>query len=296
MTNINPNLVDVVLDAETGYSPERQAEDSRDEMMSMCAEAGAVITEFPQHMWIEPKDWADAAADNDRNRTWPLDYVDRFTNQDPTHECTCHALRACFEAAWNRQRRIAVGPPVPKQRLPISAQSASVYVSPLSIYAEANPGKTGGANVRQVLSIAAKRGFLPEPNEIQPRPYGFKHTLHGTTGQGGVNQAKGPWVAVSKFPPNWQETAKFFRPLEYIFPDSYEQTVCLVLRGYGVGVGRNGHSIPYMKWKAAENLMEYTDSYDIFRYDSVSNIKRTVGGSYAIVTTTTPDDWLKPAG
>lgn len=292
--SINPALVDVTLPPD-GYPPEEQAQDfAAGVMAAMCAEAGAIVTEFPQHLWIEPKDWPDAARDNDVNHTWPLDYIDRFTNQNPTHECTCHAYRAVFEAAWNRQRRIAIGPPVPRQRLPTSAQSASVWISPLSVYAEANPGQWGGAGVRQILSIAAKRGALPEP--IQPREYGFKHTLHGTTGEGGINQATGPWVSVSRFASGWLETAKFFRPLEYIFPDSYEQTVCLVLHGYAVGVGRAGHSIPYMRWKPADNVMEYTDSYDVFRYDSVSRIRSTVGGSYAIVSTVTPDDWLKPAG
>lgn len=291
---IDPSLVDVVLNEETGYSPEVAAEDTRDQLICAAEEAGAIVTDFPKHLWLEQKDWADKARDNDKYRTWPLDYVDRFTNQSPTHECTSHAFRACLEAAWNRQRQIAVGPPEPKKRLEVSAQSASVWFSCLSVYAEANPGQWGGASVRQILRIAAKRGVLPD--KIQPKDYGFKHAIQGTAGGGGVNQSKGPWIAVRDFPQGWEETAKHFKPLEYIFPESWEQTVCLILHGFAVGVGRSGHAIPYMKWLHDEQKMQYTDSYDVFRYDSIGSIKSTVGGSYAIVSTTCPDDWNFPAG
>lgn len=291
---IDPKLLDVVLPFDSGYPAHLAAEDTRDSLMMAAREAGAVVTDFPDSWYIEPRYWPDAARDNDTYHTWPANYIDRFTNQDPTHECTCHALRACFEAAWNRQRQIAVGPPVAGQKKEISAKSASVWVSSISIYAEANPRQYGGAGCRQVLGIAARRGFLPEP--LQPRDYGFKHTLHGTCGKGNVTQSRGAWVPVSKFPDGWQETAKHFRPVEYIFPETWEQTVCLVLHGIAVGVGRAGHSIPYTKWIVSDNAMEYTDSYDVLRYDSVSRIKSTAGGSYAIVSTTVPDDWTKPAG
>lgn len=42
--------------------------------------------------------------------------------------------------------------------------------------------------------------------------------------------------------------------------------------------------------------MEYSDSYDVARYDSLNTVKRAVGGAYAIVSTTVPDNWAKPAG
>lgn len=296
---IDPSLIDVVLPQHDGYPPELASEDTRDQLMSAATDAGAVVTAFPSHLWIEPRDWPEVARQNDINRTWPADYLDRFTNQGAgnggysTHECTTHAFRAVFEAARNRQRRIAVGPPVPRERLPTSATSASVWISCLSLYAEANPGQWGGANVRQILSIAARRGCLPD--RIQPREWNFKHAIQGTCGAGGVNQSRGSWLPVSQFPAGWQETAKHFRPLEYIFPESWEQTVCLVLHGFAVGVGRSGHSIPYTRWIPDQKLMEYPDSYDVLRYDSVNNIRNTVGGSYAIVSTTVPDDWEHPA-
>lgn len=290
---INKDLVDVILPFESGYPEDLAAEDTRDALWDCCGEAAR---EFPDNMWIEPKDWEDAARDNDKYHTWPIDYLDRFTNQSPTHECTCHALRTCFEGARNRQRRIAVGPPVLNAPPELSKKAGSVWVSCLSIYSEANPRIRGGANVRQVMEIASRRGFLPD--KIQPANYGFKHSLTGTNGKGNATQSSGAWIALKDFPSGWQETAKHFKPLEVIFPSSFEETICCVLHGFFVGVGRSGHSIPYGKFVKDGNswYMQYPDSYDIFRYDSISNIKKTVGGSYAIVSTTIPDDWERPAG
>lgn len=297
---INPNLIDVILPNPSGYPEELAAEDTRDVLCCAAREAGAIVTDFPDHLWIEPRLWKEKAKENDELGLWPDDFIDRFTNQGAgnggysTHECTTHCFVHALESARNRQRRIKIGPPVPKKRLEISEKSASVWFSCLSVYAEANPREWGGANVRQILSIAARRGVLPD--KIQPKDYGFKHVLQGTCGAGGVNQSRGSWVSLRNFPSGWEDTAKNFKPLEYIFPESWEQTVCLVLNGIGVGVGRSGHSVWYGRWMADDQVMRYPDSYDVYRYDSISNIRKTVGGSYAIVSTTVPDDWNKPAG
>ena len=285
---IDPKLVDVVLDDESGYPAELAVEDTRENLM---AAAGETSRAFPRSLWIEPREWEAKAKDNDANKTWAMNYLDRFTNQNPTHECTCHSLRANFEVARNKHRGI-IFPDGPKNdfRYDESDDVGSVWVSPLSVYAEANPRQWGGANVRQVLEIAVRRGMLPE--KIQPREYGFKHTLQGTTGKGGKNQSSGSWVRVSDFPSGWQETAKHFRPLEVVFPSSREEAMCLLLHGYALSVGRRGHAVPICRWDVERKLFPYPDSYDVIRYDS----SLAWQGSFAIITTTKPDDWSKPAG
>lgn len=289
---VNPTLVDVFPDEHDGYPDHLAAEDTRDNLM---AAAGEASRDFPDALWIEPKDWPDKARDNDKYKTWPMNFVDRYTNQDPTHECTCHSLTRCMEGARNRQRGISF-PDGPKKnhRYTESAESGSVWISPLSVYNEANPRQWGGANVRQVMEIACRRGALPD--KIQPRDYGFKHALQGTTGRGNNNQSTGPWAAVKDMPQGWQETADWFKPLEVIFPESWEQAVCLVLHGMLVGVGRNGHAIPWGMWNPSEQVMAYPDSYDVTRYDSLRTVKSAWQGSFAIATMTAPDDWFKPAG
>lgn len=289
---INPALIDVVLDQPSGYPDHLAAEDTPDALRDAC---GSASRAFPKALWIEPKDWADKARDNDKYKTWGINYLDRFTNQKPTHECTCHSLRANFEAARNRHRAIIFPEgPVKGQRYQESASSGSVWVSPLSVYAEANPGQWGGANVRQVLEIACRRGMLPE--KIQPHEYNFKHSLQGTTGEGNANQSRGNWIRLRDFPQGWESTAACFKPLEVVFPESYEQAVCLVLGGHIVSVGRNQHAVPWGFWNTAKRMMGYTDSYDIVRYDSEGTAQYAWQGSFSIITTNTPDDWKNPAG
>lgn len=291
---VNPALIDVVLPP-SGYPDELAAEDTPDAVRGACGDAAR---DFPSELWIEPKDWPDKARENDKNKTWPVNFIDRYTNQDPTHECTCHSLSRCVEGARNRQRGV-IFPDGPKKnhRYAESSEYGSVWLSPLSVYAEANPRQWGGANVRQVMEIACRRGMLPE--KIQPRDYGFKHTLQGTTGRGNNNQSSGSWVSVANFPDGWKETAAWFKPLEVIFAESWEQAMCLVLHGIFYGVGRNGHAIPWGQLNFEGDALKsagYPDSYDVTRYDSLSTIKRAWQGGFGIATITAPDDWLKPAG
>jgi hypothetical protein len=175
-----------------------------------------------------------------------------------------------------------------------SALFDSVFPSVLSVYAEANPGQWGGASIRQVLGINTRRGYLPD--KIQPRDYGFKHYLQGTAGRGNSNQSSGPFVRTSQFPDGWQETSKLMRAKEVIFPESWEQAVCCVIKSRCVCVGRNGHAIPWAIWNPQQQAMGYVDSYDVIRWDSLSTVRSAWRGSYCIVSVTTPDDWKNPAG
>ena len=287
---VNPNLIDVPL-PEDGYPDDKAAGDTIDVLRDMC---GAASREFPASWWVEPRDWEEVARENDKHQTWGMNYVDRFTHQGNSHECTCHSLRANFECAWNAQRGVILGPPKNGVRLPTSAKGSPVWVSPLSVYAEANPGQWGGASVREVLEIAVRRGMLPEPK--QPKPYRFKHTLQGTIGADSVNQSGGAWVPMSRFPSGWQETAKHFRPLEVVFAESFEQAICILLRGRMNSVGRDGHAVPWGAINFVSQAIAYPDSYNVIRYDSFSKAKSAWRGSFSIISTTAPDDWDNPAG
>jgi hypothetical protein len=288
---IDPNLIDVVLPSHDGYPEELAAGDTRDVLFDVC---GSASRSFPKALWIEPANWADKVRENDKYKTHPRNYRDRFTNQTPSHECVWHSEVAGMEACWNRQRGVIYPDGAKKDfRYEESDEFSSVWFSPLSGYSEAQPRQWGGTTVRGSLEIGVRRGVLPD--KIQPRDYGFKHSLHGTTGKGGLNQSSGPWVPLSRFPDGWQETAKHFRILEVIFPESWEQAVCLVLHGMMVHVGRNGHAVPWCRW-IPDQGMEYQDSYDVFRYDSTRTVKSAWQGSYAIASMTAPDDWSKPAG
>jgi hypothetical protein len=290
---IPADLIDVPPSApHDGYPAELAAADTPDALRGAC---GAASRDFPQSLWIEPKDWADKARENDKYHTWGINYLDRFTNQTPTHECTCHALRASAEAARNKQRGIIFADGPKRDFRYEESARGSVWLSPLSIYSEANPRQWGGAGCYQVLEIACRRGFLPE--KIQPRDYGFKHALQGTTGKGGKNQASGPWVRLGDFPTGWQETAKLFRPQEVIVTTDWEQAVCLLLHGYVLEYGRSGHAIPPAIWNITQQAAGYVDSYDVVRWDSLRTFQAACrSGVFAITSMTIPDDWNQPAG
>lgn len=291
---IDKSLIDFrhrTREGHTGYPEIQRLQDTPDVLRQAC---GAAARDFPKELWIEPRHWEEKARQNDRDKTWPMNYLDRYTNQNPTHECTCHSLRANAEAARNRQRGIKFEDGPKKGFRYEQSKKGSVWLSPLSVYAEANPRRVGGAGIRQVLEIMVRRGMLPE--KIQPAEYNFKHTLQGTTGTGGINQAKGPWVGVSQFPQGWEATAELFMPLEIIFAEMWEQAVCLVLHGIMYSVGRSGHAVPWGLWNHAQQVMLYPDSYDVTRGDSLGTVKSAFRGGFGIQTMKPPEaGWMNPA-
>lgn len=289
---IDPAHIDEDIADDTGYDAAMGARYDTEEGLF-----GIGAVSFPDRYWIEPRDWKERAEQNDENRTWPDDYKSHMTHQGNSHECTCHALSQVFEIAYNRQR--ALDMQVDKGK--------AVWFSPLSVYSEANPGQWGGSYMQKTLGIIRDRGILPEHNGpdnsggivVNQQKEEFTHTLNRTAGFSDPSRGGGPWVRMSRFPIGWRETAKHFKALEVINPRTYEEMVCLLLHGIALGVGRAGHAIPYvgLVWENGRTMYaKYSDSYDVFRYDSVSRMRSAVGGAYGIVTTTTPDDWDNPAG
>lgn len=263
----------------SGYPEGLAANDTSDAIASLEGSR-----DFPNHLWIDPRDWKEIARQNDKYETWPDDYRNRWTNQTPTHECTCHALVQNCEIATNRQREGA---------------GLAVYLSPLSVYAEANPRRWGGSYMQKTLGIAINRGILPEhngPSGVGEQKGMFSHTLNCSSGS--KSPWGGPWVSLRNFPTGWRETAKHYRPLEVCNPRTWEQIVCLLLNGYAVSVGRSGHAIPYtgVVWRGNNLYAKYADSYEVHRYDSMRMIKSAVGGAYSIMTMAAPDDWSLPGG
>jgi hypothetical protein len=273
--------LDYVLPNPDGYGASVAAEDS----VETFAAAGFV--DFPDEYWIEPKDWEDYARENDKHKSWADDYSNRFMNQANTHECTCMSLAQIMEIVWNQQRGM-VGPD-------------SVYFSPLGTYEEANPRQRGGASIRGVLTLAMRRGMVPEyhgpegPNTQRDK---FQFTRVGTCGKGNATQSRGAWLPYSQYPAGHQNTSRHFMPLKVINIRSWEQHFCLLLRGRAVGNGRSGHAIPHVKAvkRGGEWVSQYKDSYDVYRYDSIRMVKSGVGASFCVASMTMPDDWKRPAG
>ncbi len=288
---IPSNLIDVILDDFSGYSDQMKAEDTPD---ALWEASGTASRKFPQSLWIEPgpnfENWKDKARDNSKYHTWPINYTDRFTNQNPTHECTSHSHTRGKEACWNRQRGI-IYPDGPKKeiRYPDSAEFQSVWFSCLSLYARANPRQWGGASIRAIMELDCRDGALPDLK--QPNDYKFKHAMQGTAGKGNMNQSSGRFITESQFPEGWKETADNFITDEVIYADEWEQAMCLVLWGMFYHVGRNGHAIGWGEIDFDNEVLPYPDSYDVIRFDSFRLSKSAFRGGYAIASMRRPNNF-----
>jgi len=262
-------LIDYTLPDHDGYPDNLAAADTSDELAMMGA------TDFPQSLWIEPKDWKAYAADNklSERKLWPTNFKGRFTNQHPTHECTCHSLCRGAEIAYAAQH----------------SGAKKIAFSQVGIYAIANPGQWGGAGCLEVLRIAMETGFIPE--NVWGQDAIYKHTMHGTAGKGNADNSSGPWVTERSKPEYFSgaaETRNLFKPTEVINPRSREEMACCVLHGRAVNVGRRGHAVPYtfLVWeptqKSEQPTFGYDDSYDIQRFDTWSSASAAVSGSSCI--------------
>lgn len=291
---VDPKLIDVFPKVHDGYPDHLAAGDTPDVLRDCC---GDTLRSFPDELYIPPNQWAEVARENDANKTWPINYVDRFTNQNPTHECTWHSGTRVLEGARNLQLGI-IFPDGPKKNFRYEESArGSVWLSPMSGYNEANPRIRGGASIQSVIRIGCERGVLPD--KIQPFDYGFKHTMPGTQGKGNMNQSSGAWVSVANMPAGWRETAKWFKPREVCIIEDVEQAICLMLNRRLVGVGRNGHAVPWALPKFSGNNVTstgYPDSYDLMRYDSFNTMRAAARGAFCVLSMTAPDDWMKPAG
>jgi hypothetical protein len=229
----------------------------------------------------------EVAERNKEFKTRPKDFWTHFTQQSPTHECVAHAGTQVFSMVWNKEN---------------ATSKYDVWFSPLYLYSQANPSIRGGTYISKVLGIMMAGGLLPEhhgPKGLNTQKQSFQHTLHQTAGNDPTRG--GPWVAERNFPAGHRNTARHFKPIEVVNLSSWQEIICMLLHGYAVWVGRNGHSIPYYDviWNGSDLydlLVPYPDSYDLELFDSWRTVKQAVGGAVAIMVTNRPDDPSRPAG
>jgi hypothetical protein len=289
---IDSKLIDVFPAEHDGYPDDLAKADTPSELFGSCGDAAR---SFPDSLWVEEKDRKALAEECERNKTFGVHFLDRYTAQGSSHECSAHAVIRSCEAAWNRQRSLIYADGPKKNERYEESKLGSVWLSPLSVYAAANPRQWGGSNIQHCLRIAQERGVLPD--RTQPRDYGFRHAMQGSAGgREYADQSIGPWLPVSRFPEGWKETAKHFRPLEVIIIENWEQGLCCLLAGYVIAYGRRGHAVPVAHWDHKQNVFMYVDSYVRRLYDSFSTFKSACQGAVAVATMSMPDSWEKPAG
>jgi hypothetical protein len=286
---IDPKLIDV-FDVQGGYVDGE--EDTPDGLFSAC---GSAARKFPASMLVPRDERKDMARENYRLKTWGINYLDRFTHQGNSHECSAHAVTRSIEAARNRHRGI-IYPDGPRKDFRYTDSSkGSVWLSPLSLYLESNPSQWGGSNIVRNVNIAQRRG--PLPDRVQPAEYGFRHMLQGSAGgRNSSNQSIGPWVSLRNLPQGFEETSKHFRPLEIFIIENEDEGISALLHGGVIAYGRRGHAVPVARWDHGQDVYAYVDSYDRVLYDSAATFRSACQGAVCVWTTEQPSDWLKPAG
>lgn len=286
---IDPKLIDV-FDVEGGYIGGE--EDTPDGLFSAC---GAAARKFPKSMIVPRDERKDMARENDRLKTFGIHYLDRFTAQGDSHECAAHAVTRSIEAARNRHRGITYADGPRKDFRYTASSKGSVWLSPLSLYIESNPGRWGGSNIVRNVNIAQRRGSLPD--RVQPAEYNFRHTLHGSAGgKNSSNQSIGPWVSLANLPEGFEETSKHFRPLEIFIIENEDEGISALLHGGVIAYGRRGHAVPVARWDHEQNVFAYVDSYDRVLYDSAATFRSACQGAVCVWTVEQPNDWSRPAG
>lgn len=156
-----------------------------------------------------------------------------------------------------------------------------VPLSAISLYKRIGRSPNSGAMIDDGAEEATKVGILPLDTPANRERFGDAVMPH--TG------------FYEKFPANWQETAKRFRFHEVSIARTFEGLISALLRGHPVGVGRQGHSILYVRatFKNGRANVLYPNSWSLdwgqaagefkggFGFDSESQIKQSA--SYAIV-------------
>jgi hypothetical protein len=150
-----------------------------------------------------------------------------------------------------------------------------VHLSAISLYKRIGRSPNSGAMVDDGLEEMAERGVLPLDNPENRAKFGDK--VMPNTG----------WS--TKYPSDWEATAKRFRAAEWFIVDSVNELVSALLLQMPVVVGRQGHSIAYTRpmYRNGPLVAKYANSWgnwgdNGFGYDSLSQIRQSANWAFAL--------------
>lgn len=173
---------------------------------------------------------------------------------------------SCVANAWAQSHQILQAKQVGKDKV--------VKLSAISLYKQIGTSPSSGANVTNGGEKMSKMGILPlDTPENRAK---FKHVMPATG-------------FYEKYPQNWQDTAKMFRGLEMYRCKTVKGIFSANLRGCPVIVGRQGHSIVYVRptLYKGRRVMKYPNSWGNwgdkgYGYDTQSQIEMSASGAWAI--------------
>lgn len=158
----------------------------------------------------------------------------------------------------------------------------SVKLSAISLYKRIGSSPGSGAMVSDGLEEMQRRGVLPlDTPENRAR---FGDAVMPATG------------FYTKYPDNWEQTAKFFKVTEALVVRSVEGLITALINQHPVIVGRSGHSICYVRpmYRNGTLTVKYANSWGSwgdngYGYDTGGMIRSSSGWAFAIRSVTVPE-------
>ena len=159
--------------------------------------------------------------------------VTRIYDQNGEGSCVANACGQAMEITLARQ----------------FGKDAVTHLAAISLYKRIGRSPSSGASVADGLDELVERGILPLDNEANRARFG-QHVM--------------PNIGYStRYPEGWQDTALNFRIDEYYIVRSVAGMMTALCNGFPVVVGRQGHSICYVRpfRDGGKRLVYYANSW-----------------------------------
>ena len=159
-------------------------------------------------------------------------------------------------------------------------------LSAISVYKQIGSSPSSGAMVDDAMEKMTDVGGLPLDNATNRAKFG-NHVMPAT----GFH---------TPYPPGWQSTAKKFRGDERLIVQSEKSMFSCLFSGHPVGVGREGHSILYLRpiWDGSKWLIKYVNSWKStwgdrgFGYDTLRQLRESARWAFTLRSIVSPVEML----
>ena len=160
-----------------------------------------------------------------------------------------------------------------------------IQLSPISLYKRIGSSPESGAMIDDALDKIRDGGILPLNTPENVREFGDQ-----------VMPATGFY---ERYPRGWEATAMKFAGGEAFIVDDTRELISVLLAGFPIVVGREGHSICYVRPmydRRGSLIVKYANSWGDwgdagYGYDSLSQIKKSAQWAFGLRTVRSPAEY-----
>lgn len=257
--DVDDRFVDVDFRLDPNYTFGAMVE----EPYSVFASYKAAMPTYPRSEWQQRIEELDAAGGGLER------LVTRIYNQKSEGSCVANACSQAHEIVQAVQ----------------FGKDKVTHLSAISLYKRIGRSPGSGAMVSDGLKRMCKEGVLPLDDAANRAKYGDK--VMPNTG------------FYTKYPEGWESTAASFKGLEWFVIDDMESLVSALLNQHPVVVGREGHSIVYVRptWANGKVSVIYPNSWGDWGFgagdhesgfgkDSENQVRKSSGWAFALTSVT----------